>query len=211
LNRTRVTKLAVVKHVLTPLTTISLEAGRENERFDSAIRNIDYTRVLANLTFQQSALVSGTASLGLRYIYPWNPALPDDRMLTGNVNLTYRLLGSTRLSALGSRDIQHSIDAEQPLMTQTGIVYSLQQQIYGPFDVLGRFGHASLGFHDRIGGVVSDAKRREHVRTIGGGAGYRLGADKRIGFTLDYMKRTSTLVARRFHGMKYGISVTYDR
>ena len=42
------------------------------------------------------------------------------------------------------------------------------------------------------------------------GGGYRLGTDKRIGFTIDHQKRTSGVNGRQFSGLRYGMSITYE-
>jgi hypothetical protein len=211
LNRTTITNVALVKHTLTPLTTVQFEAGTEDEEFFQASRRIDGSRVVGTVTFDQSALLSGTASIGVKSLDPVNPALPNDRLTTANLNLTYRLLGSTQLMAQGTRDFMHSIDVLHPLQSQTAFMWTVQRQVRGPFDVLARYGHASIGLRDRIGGVVADEKRRESLRTFGGGLGYRLGFDKRVGFNLDSVKRSSSLDLRRFHALRYGVSITYER
>ena len=42
------------------------------------------------------------------------------------------------------RDVQYSFEANQPYYLQTGIEGSIAQQIFGPFDVVGRGGVQSL-------------------------------------------------------------------
>lgn len=45
--------------------------------------------------------------------------------------------------------------------------------------------------------------------TFGAGAGYHVGTDLRIGFTLDKQKRTSDQIFRSYEGLRFGVSITY--
>ena len=55
----------IVSQDLTPLTNVSLEIGRDHERFvSSSFRDSDSTRVTGSVTLQPLALISGDASLG---------------------------------------------------------------------------------------------------------------------------------------------------
>jgi len=54
------------------------------------------------------------------------------------------------------------------------------------------------------------SNRTDRVNTFGIGAGYRMGADKRLGFTLDRQHRSSTMPGRTFTGLRFGVSVTYE-
>jgi hypothetical protein len=76
---------------------------------------------------------------------------------------------------------------------------------------MGRIGRHRMAYRDRVGASVQMSNRVDRMRSVGGGAGYRLGADKRVGFTLDYLERQSGLESRRFEGLQYGFSITYER
>jgi len=211
LDRRVISQSMVFRHELTPLTTVAVEIGSEKDRFFSTIRNADSTRLLSTVTLQPSALISGTATVGYRHFVPSNQDVPPFRGLTALVNLSYRLLGTTRLGVGIQRDVQHSFDAKQPYYLQTGVNWSLQQQVYGPFDVLARTGSTAMAYRDRLGAIVQVSNRVDRVRSVGGGAGYRLGDDKRVGFTIDHAKRTSSISQREYSGLRYGVSITYER
>ena len=211
LNEVTTAKAAVIRHVLTPLTTLSLEVGRENQRFFSPIRNADSTRAVGSVTLEASALVSGSASFGYRHFVPWNRTVPEYHGPTLLANLSYRLRGSARLRVEAVRELQQSFSPVQPYFIETGALWSVQQQVFGPFDIMGRLGRTRMAYRDRIGATVQISNRVDRVKSLGGGAGYRLGADKRVGFTLDYVQRVSGLELRRFQALRYGISITYER
>ena len=211
LDTTTTSNSILVRHALTPLTTLSLELGKEKNRFFSALRDADSTRLLGVIALQPSALVNGTATIGYRHFVPHNRDIPSYSGPTAVVNLGYRLFGTSRVGVQIDRDVQFSYDANQPYYLQTGVAWTVQQQIYGPFDVLARISNARMAYRDRVGAVVQVSNRVDRSRVIGGGAGYRLGVDKRVGFTIDYVTRNAQVASRAFKGLRYGFSVTYER
>jgi hypothetical protein len=115
-----------------------------------------------------------------------------------------------RMTFQAGRDVEYSYDEKQPYYLQTGFSASLTVQIYGPFDITGRYGSQHLSYETR-GGVAATEDRVDRVRTYGGGVGIRLGRDLRVGFNLDHYQRTSELPDRAYDGLRYGASVTYGR
>lgn len=211
LDRTSSGSALVVRHDLTPLTSLSFEAGRDHERFAfSSLRDSNSTRVAGTVKFQPLALISGDASVGYRRFTPLLGDVPPYRGAIAAVNLSYRLLGTTRLGVQTTRDVQYSFDFNQPYYLETSVGGSVQQQVYGPFDVLAGIGVRRLGYRDRAGAVVQEFNRTDRVRTFSVGAGYRLGLDKRIGFTIDHQTRTSGVDRRQYSGLRIGMSLTYE-
>lgn len=201
----------VVRHHVTPLTNVSLEVWRDHERFIfSPFRDSDSTRIAGSVNFQPLALINGDASFGYRRFTPLTGDVPPYRGATLAVGLSYSLLGTTRLGVQATRDVQPSFEPTQPYYLETGVSGSVQRQVYGPFDVLARTGVRRLAYRDRIGAAVKVSNRADLVRTFGVGAGYRLGTDKRIGFTIDYQKRASSVDGRQYGGLRYGMSITYE-
>lgn len=211
LNRTTNANAVVVRHMLTPLTRVSLEIGRERERFVySPFRDSDSTRVVGSISFQPLALINGEASVGYRRFSPLPADVPPYRGGTAAVNLSYSLLSTTKLGVQINRDVQYSFEFSQPYYLETGVTASVQRQVYGPFDVLARAGMQGLAYRDRVGAVVEVPDRTDRVRSFGIGAGYRIGTDKRLGFTVDRQRRSSGIDGRAYTGFRYGMSVTYE-
>jgi hypothetical protein len=211
LDRTSSGTGVVVRHNWTPLTSLALDVTRERDRFVVAqFRDSDSTRVLGSVTFQPLALINGTASVGFRRFTPLPADVPAFRGAVTAIDLSYSLLGTTRLGIQANRDIQYSFQFDQPYYLQTGVTGSVQQQVFGPFDVLARIGTRGLAYTDRIGTVVAVSNRTDRVNTIGIGAGYRMETDKRLGFTLDRQHRTSSVQGRSYTGFRFGLSLTYE-
>jgi hypothetical protein len=161
------------------------------------------------LSFDPAALIKGSARIGYRNFAPLVPGLPDYKGATAAVNLAYTLLDVTRFSIEATRDIQYSYDVTQPYYLLTGASGSITQQICGPLDVVARYGAQQLAYRERAGAAIAAANRIDHVRMYGGGIGYRLGRDARLGFNVDQQKRTSETARRQYDALRYGVAVTY--
>jgi hypothetical protein len=108
-----------------------------------------------------------------------------------------------------TRDVQYSYDVNQPYYLQTGVGGSISQQLFGPLDVVVAGGYRTLEYRDRAGSVVVAPNRTDRQSTYGGGIGYHLGRDTRIGVNIDRVQRRSPLTQHTYTGLQYGISVTY--
>jgi hypothetical protein len=118
--------------------------------------------------------------------------------------------GSAKLTFEAERNIEYSFEADQPYYLLTGISGSLVQQIVGPMDVQARAGRQQLAYRDR-GGLVLGGQRIDYVRSYGGGLGYRMSPNLRLGVNVDQLKRDSGVQMREYNGLRYGVSVTYGQ
>ena len=114
-----------------------------------------------------------------------------------------------RLGLIADRGIQYSYDINQPYYLLTGVSGSIAQQVFGPLDVVGRAGAQQLAYRDRTAAVIRASNRTDQVRMYGGGLGFHLGRDLRIGANIDHYKRTSPVTNRQYEGLRFGTSVTY--
>ena len=210
LNRRTTTGGMNIRHELTPLTTVTIEVARQQDRFvSSTLRDSNSTLFSGGLRFDQFALLKGTATFGVRVFEPLSPDVPKFTGSTFGVDLAYTLLGATRFGVQGTRDVQYSYDVNQPYYVQTGISGSIAQQIFGPVDVVVRAGVQRLEYRDRVGAIIPVPDRVDYVRSYGGGLGYHLGNDLRIGINVDQQRRRSELEIRQYNDLKYGTSITY--
>ena len=145
-----------IKHQLTPLTAITVDAGSQADRFDLwPDRDTDSTTAGVQVTFDPFALLKGSARFGYRDFVPVDPNVPEYSGTTAAVDLTYVLQGSTKLNVQLNRDVEYSFDVDQPYYLQTGVAGSIAQQIYGPVDVVARAGTQHLAYRDRAGTTVA--------------------------------------------------------
>lgn len=210
LDRKSTTGGVTIRHQVTPLTSLTFEISRQQDRFDrNPLRDSDSTQASAGVSFDPFALVKGSATFGYRDFRPLNPSVAEYKGGTAAVDLSYVALGSTKIGVKASRDVQYSYDVNQPYYVQTGISGSIAQQIYGPFDVVARAGVQRLAYRDRAGVTIAYPNEVDYIHTYGGGAGYRLGRDVRLGFDVNSVRRDSPNPIWLYHGLVAGMSVTY--
>lgn len=211
LDRTEATAGVTVSHDLTPLTKVVFSATQERDRFKNGpLRDSDSTSVTGSVAFDPHALLKGGASFGFRDFRPLDSSLGGYRGLIASGDLTYTLLGATRFQVQFGRDVQYSYDVNQPYYLQTGVNGSIAQQIFGPFDAIARAGTARLAYQDRADTLVGVANRVDYNHTYGGGLGYHFSSGLRVGFNVDYFNRITDVQQRRYTGLRYGASTTYD-
>ena len=51
--------------------------------------------------------------------------------------------------------------------------------------------------------------RTDHIKTYGGGVGYGMTQDLRIGFNIDREQRVSPIPIQEYEGLRYGTAITY--
>lgn len=210
LNRTETTGSATIRHELSPLTTLTLDVSRSQDRFEFApLRDADSASIGLALGFDPFALITGNARFGFRDFKPLSSDLPGYRGATAAVELAYVALESTRFSVQATRDVQYSFDINQPYYLLTGVAGSIGQQLYGPLDVEGRIGAQRLAYTDREGASAELSDRTDRLRTYGFGVGYRMGRGLRIGFNVDQQKRESEVELRQYEGRRYGTAITF--
>jgi len=136
--------------------------------------------------------------------------MPDFSGLVANAELSYAFRGMTRFTVGVSRDIYFSFEVLEPFYIQPGLTLSVTQQVSGPWDVQARSGWYRLNYQQAqpLEGATS-AGRVDRYTTWGGGVGYRVGRDIRVGFNIDYFRRESIIYTQAFEGLRGGMAVTY--
>ena len=212
LNRVSSGQGVTVRHVATPLTTLSVQVGRERERFTySPFRDSDSTRIAGTALFKPLALIAGSATIGYRHFTPLASDVPAYHGATATLGLTYAFLGTTRFGVDMYRDLQPSVELDHPYYLETGFGATMQRQIAGPMDLLLRIGTRRLAYRDRDGVTAALAGRVDRVGAFTIGTGYRLGTDKRLGFSVERQSRTSHVNIGEYEALRIGMSLTYER
>jgi hypothetical protein len=210
LNHVTTTAGIVVREQFTPLTSISVNATRSQDRFEfSSLRDSNSTAASATIQFDPVALIKGSATFGYRDFEPASPGLSNFKGTTAKVDLSYVAFGTTRLAFGLARDVQYSFDINQPYFLQTAFSGSIAQQIFGPFDVVARGSTASMAYTNRAGAVILVSDRVDHAQSYGGGVGFHMSRDLRLGVNVDKEHRLSDLAVREYNNLKIGSAVTY--
>jgi hypothetical protein len=208
LNRTTTTGTASLRYALTPLTTFVMAADVVQERFEfSSIRDSDGFRVVPGVEFAATALINGSARVGVRRLTMRTAGVPDFTGPVASVDLGYTLMGATRFAVQVSRDVAYSYDPAQPYYLLTGVTGSVAQAVGGPWSVNARAGIQRLAY--QAVDLSALAGRVDVVRFYGGGVGYKLGPSTRLGVNADYYTSRSDLFVQQYRVLRVGSSVTY--
>jgi hypothetical protein len=223
LNRTTSSSTLGVRHQLTPVTSVTATVSREADRFEYAtVRDSDSTRAEVGVKF--NARIGGSAAFGFRDFQPVSSDVRPYQGPTARVDMSIAPFGATRIGVQVARDIEYSFEQSQPYYVESGGGLWIRQGISGPFDFVARIGAQALSYRGRIGTVnqvgtineagtdtlqFSQANRTDTIQWFGGGLGYRVGRDMRIGINVDKQQRNSDIARRSYGGLRFGTSVTY--
>ncbi len=201
LNRHTTAAGVTLSEQLTPFTTVTLtgEASQDRFKFDTE-KNSDSVRGLLGIALNPAALISGKATIGYRKFDALGGGVPGFKGLTATADLNYVLLGRTRFGLQVQRDVDYSFDIITPYYVLTAVNASVAQQLFGPVDLTVRGGRQSLAYRGIAGDVQQAANRTDLVYSYGGGIGYRIGDDLRVGFNVDQYRRTSSVDIRQVRG-----------
>jgi hypothetical protein len=206
------------RYALTPLTAIFLDTEYVREKFEfDVFRNSAGFRLLPGVELKPMALISGSARVGYRQLNFDSPGVPDYTGLVASVNLGYTLLGATRFGVELNRDVQFSYEQFRPYYLLTGITATVTHRLTNVWDLQARAGNQQLEYRSAAlpsGGPDADplapfGDRTDNVVFYGGGVGYRIGPDVRLGFNVDYYTRRAERTVDQYEGLRIGSSVTY--
>lgn len=193
---------------LTPLTTLSVTVEQTDDRFKrSPDRDSETRRYGVTLSFEPAALISGRALLAYRDFQPRSSEIPAMSGLAAAISLAYAFRDQTRVAVTFDHDIRYSFADLTPYYLATAGRVTVTQRIFGPLDVQAVLGGDRLAYEPRADAV--DGARGDTLRIIGGGLGYRLGDNSRLGINIEHTKRSSPVEERRYTRRRIFASLTY--
>lgn len=174
---------------LTPFTTVSLVATREQQRFDhSPIKDADSLRIAPTVTFSPLGQITGTASVGFRRFNGIDPSLPDYSGFVSAGTIGLLLGGQYKLDTMFSRDVRYSYEEGLPYYILTGGRATLAIRTVGALDVRVTGGRESMDYR-ALGDVGTPG--RDRLVIYGTGFGYRFAERIRLAIEAEFSHRTS--------------------
>jgi hypothetical protein len=202
---------AGVEFYLTPLTTLSMTASEQLDRFDhSPQRDADAFRIMSRLRMEAPAIVQGTIAVGYRRFNPISPALPDYSGLVAEGSIAHTFGERTKLDLTVARDIHYSYEIAEPYYLTTGFRVTLTERLLEPVDVRGFAGRDRLDYRAVQGPADAvPAARSDRVDAVGAGVGYRFQPNLRVGVDVEYARRLSDRADRRYDRTRVFASMAY--
>jgi hypothetical protein len=217
LDRNNVTGMAGLRYKLTSMTTAIATGELLEDEFRLSAPGLDTTRsyrYLAGLEFGEKAFVTGRFLAGLRdFPASSSGSLPSYRGPAFLGELALPLFNRLRLVGTAQRDVYFSSTAVRTAEDRARNAYVFTQ-LQGSADIdlpLELFGRASVGYSEAnylIPSVVFGVPfpRVEHLYSAGGSLMRRFSDSVRIGGTVTYYRRVSTIPGNSYDRWVYGVS-----
>lgn len=213
LNSTQGTIEAGVEWSVTPLTTFSIVAARQEDRFGgSPERDSNTFRVMPALRMEAPAIVQGVFAVGYRRFDGVNPELPDYSGLVFKGTVAHTIAERTRIELQLSRDVQYSFEETTPYYLNSGIRATLMHQLQEALDLKVVVGRERLDY--RAGASPSPPEmdnnsRVDRLSVVSIGGGYRVQPNLRVGLDVEYASRGSDRRDRDYDRMRVLGSLSY--
>jgi hypothetical protein len=191
---------------LTPITTFSVLAQREQQRFDlSPSRDSNSWRVWPMLSFNPTGLLTGTAAIGYRHFDALDPRLSDYSGLVASVTIGATIYGRHQLQSTYLRDVQYSYDPSTPYYVANGGRVTWTTVVVGPVDLRGTVGRSLMHYRGEVDDAGTDT-----ATIFGGGMGYRFSEHARLGLNTEWIERDSDRSAdREYRNRRIFASLTW--
>jgi len=210
LNRDVSTTAVSWRESLTPMTVFAVKTEYGQDRFTySPFKDANGLRVMPGFEFDPNALIGGKVYVGYRRFDTLNSEVPDYQGVVADIAANYRL-HATRFDVLFTRDVSYSYEATEPFYVLSNVGLQVKQKITHEWDVVGLLGRQWLGYRQVLTPGETGEDRLDRSYGVGGGIGYTLNEDLRVGMNINYFGRTSnTVTFSEYNGLRVGAVVSY--
>ena len=198
---------------LTPFTLFSVVVAHEAQRFRVASeRDSESLRITPTFAFSPEAVLNGSIALGYRKFSPRSSALPAYAGFVATATVGTTLWNRHRIEMVFARDIRYSYERDTPYYLATGGNLTVTTQLAGPFDLRLMGSRQSLAYRGVRGASTPERPGDDAVSSYGGGIGYRLREQLRLGLNTEWSGRDSQLSQdREYRNRRIFASVTWGK
>lgn len=198
---------------LTPFTLFSVAVSHEEQRFRVAgERDSDSLRITPTFAFSPEAVLNGSIAIGYRRFTPRSAALAAYSGLVATATVGTTLWNRHRVEGVFARDIRYSYERDTPYYLATGGNVTVTSQIAGPFDLRLTGSRQSLAYRGVQRSPALERPGNDTVTSYGGGIGYRIRDQLRLGLNTEWSGRDSQLsLDREFRNRRIFASVTWGK
>lgn len=196
LNRSGRGADAGVRYAITPLTTLSVTAGFEEQTFkESHIRDLQRYTVGPTLEFNPEAALRGRVVTTFEVFKPDDPALAQRTGLAYRAELNWTLFERTAFDLRAGRNLSYSYLETEPYYLLTNVRLGITQPIPGWFEIYGGYDWDHMAYRWGSDNVATPggSDRVDTLRAVNGGVGMRLGQAFHLKFGVDKTRRRSVV------------------
>ena len=197
---------------LTPLTTFSLTASRQTDRFDeSPDRDADTFRIMPSVRMEAPAIIEGSLAIGYRRFTPLSADIPEYRGVVALGSISHTFVERTKVDLQLSRDVQYSFELNEPYYLTTGFRVVVTQQLREEIDVRLSAGRDRLDYRaeERVPDALPDDQRRDRSDIVDLGGGYRFQPNFRVGLDVEFARRSSDRPDREYSRTRVFASMNF--
>jgi hypothetical protein len=163
---------AGVRYAVTPLTTLSVLAGYEEQKFGgNDLRDLKRYTFGPTVEFSPEAAIRGRASVAVEIFEPENVALTRRTGVTYQAVLNWSLYGRTAFDLGAGRNISYSYLDTDPYYQLTNVRLQVSQPLAWRFDLFATGNWNHMAYRWRFGAEAGDGQSPRVDRVIGGSAG----------------------------------------
>ena len=194
LNRAGRAGEAGVRYAVTPLTTLSVLAGYQEDEFGTNhARDLKRYTLGPTVEFSPEAAIRGRASVALEIFEPDNPELTRRTGVTYQAVLNWSLYGRTTFDLGAGRNISYSYLDTEPYYQLTNARLQVTQPLAWRFDLFAGGNWNHMAYRWRFGTEAGDdqSARVDRVMTGNAGVGINIGRGFYVRLGLDKTRRRS--------------------
>jgi hypothetical protein len=194
LNRSGRGAEAGVRYGITALTTLSVTAGYEEQKFrKSGLRNLKRYTVGPTLDFNPEAAIRGRVVTAFELFEPDDPAFAERMGVAYQALLNWSVYGRTTFDLAAGRNISYSYQDTEPYYLLTNVKLVVTQPLPGWFEFYGGYewDHMAYSWHRDAVETPGRSERVDRLTGVNGGFGMRVGRTFHVKVGVEKTRRRS--------------------
>lgn len=183
-----------LKTDITPLLSMQLFGAYQEDRFEALpIRNA--IAKSGNVTFRiaPEAAFTGVVTASYHDMHFSDPGLKTYKGMLGSVALAYSFLEVGRLTVIGQRGVEFSLDNTEGYYLENSITATYTHRLFGQVDAQAKGAWSTFDYSARF----SEPAHTDTYDTYAGGLGYNLRNRTRVSVNYEYARRKSPAFTER--------------
>ena len=192
LNRSGRSAEAGVRYALTPLTTLAVTGGYEQQTFvQSHVRDLKRYTVGPTLEFSPEAAIRGRVTTALELFRPEDPSLAERKGVAYQAVVNWTLYDRTTFDLGTGRNITYSYQDIEPYYQLTNIRLLVSHPLPLRFELYGGGDWEWMAYKWRHGAALAESDRVDNLMAVNGGVGIRFSRSVHVRVGIEKTRRQS--------------------
>ena len=192
LNRSGRGAEAGVRYAITPFTTLAVTAGYEDQTFvQSHIRDLKRYTVGPAVEFSPEAAIRGRIVTAFEMFKPEDRGLAESKGIAYQALVNWSLYERTMFDLGAGRNITYSYQDSEPYYQLTNVRLLVSHPLPVGLELYGGGDWEQMAYRWRRDPVLGDSDRVDHLTSVNGGVGIRIGRSVRMRVGVEKTRRRS--------------------